>query len=371
CRSLSTADFVAVDTEFMREQTYWPELCLIQIASDNLKAIIDPFSPNLDLNSFFELMANPNVAKVFHAARQDIEIFFSRTGLIPSPIFDTQIAAAVCGYGESVSYMKLVKDITGYEIDKSSRFTDWARRPLSEKQLIYALGDVTYLCLIYKELISRLQKSGRETWLQEEMANLIKPETYTTRPEDAWKRLKLRIKNKKSFAVFIEVASWREKLAQKQNVPRNRILRDESLYDIASQCPVTLDQVSELRSLSEGFARSSRAKEIIEAVRIGLERDPKSLPTFDRGEQITPEASATIELLKVLLKSASARHQVASRLIADNEDLERIARENNPDVLALSGWRRKLFGEDALRLKKGQLALSLSEGEVVMFDIEK
>lgn len=369
CRSLSTAEFVAVDTEFMREQTYWPELCLIQLASAEIEAIIDPFSPELDLKSFFDLMINEKVNKVFHAARQDIEIFFLKGGVIPAPIFDTQIAAAVCGYGESVSYMKLVKDITGHEVDKSSRFTDWSRRPLSDKQLSYALGDVTYLCFIYRELKSRLFNSGREKWIHEEMSNLTQTETYHTKPEEAWKRLKMRVKTKKSLGVLIELAAWREKLAQSQNIPRNRILRDEAIYDISNQIPRTLDELSGLRTLSDGFARSHRAKDIMEAIQRGIERDPSSLPLQKKEYQLTAEATAIVELLKVLLKSASARHQIATRLIADTEELERIANEINPDVLSLRGWRRKLFGEDALRLKNGEIALSISEGEIAILEV--
>ena len=366
CDRLSSAEFITVDTEFMREQTFWPELCLVQVASDTVEAIIDPLAPGIELNAFYALMANEQVTKVFHAARQDIEIMFSEGGLIPAPIFDTQVAASVCGYGDSVSYVNLVKDITGHDIDKSSRFTDWSRRPLSEKQLVYALGDVTHLRYVYRHLRSKLDSTGRTSWLDEEMADLTFPGTYETRPEDAWRRLKMRTRNRKSFGVLIELAAWRERVAQSQNVPRSRVLRDEALYDIASQMPTTPEQLGGLRTLSDGFSRSQRARDIIEAVKRGIERDPKSLPPMNQSRPVSAEAGATIELLKVLLKAAAARHRVAPRLIADAEELERIAAEDEPDVLALKGWRRQLFGEDALRLKRGQLALTLSGGEVMV-----
>lgn len=364
CESLVSAEFITVDTEFMREQTFWPELCLVQIASDSVEAIVDPLATGIDLKPFYELMAHTGVTKVFHAARQDIEIMYSEAGLIPAPIFDTQVAASVCGYGDSVSYVNLVKDITGHDIDKSSRFTDWSRRPLTDKQLVYALGDVTHLRDVYRHLRSKLAATGRTSWLDEEMADLTHPETYETRPEDAWKRLKMRTKNRKSFGVLIELAAWREKAAQAQNVPRSRILRDEALYDIANQMPTTPEQLGGLRTLSDGFSRSQRAREIIEAVKAGLARDPRTLPQMNHSRAVSAEAGATIELLKVLLKAAAAKHGVAPRLLADAEELERIAAEDEPDVLALKGWRRQLFGEDAVRLKRGELALTLAGGEV-------
>lgn len=366
CQNLVTAEFVTVDTEFMREQTFWPELCLIQIASDTVEAVIDPLAGGINLAPLYELMGNPAVTKVFHAARQDIEIIYSEAGLIPSPIFDTQVAASVCGYGDSVSYVNLVKDITGHDIDKSSRFTDWSRRPLTDKQLVYALGDVTHLRVVYRALKSKLDATGRTLWLKEEMAGLTHPETYETRPEDAWKRLKMRTKNRKAFGVLVELAAWRERVAQGQNVPRSRVLRDEALYDIANQMPTTAEQLGGLRTLSDGFSRSQRAKDIIDAVKAGLERDPKTLPQMNHSRPMSADTGATIELLKVLLKAAAAKHGVAPRLIADAEELEQIAAENEPDVLALKGWRRQLFGEDALRLKRGELALTLAGGEVVV-----
>jgi ribonuclease D len=370
CQRLSTNDFVAVDTEFLREQTFWPQLCLMQLAVPGEAFIVDPLAKGIDLAPFWELMANEGVVKVFHAARQDIEIVFAKTGLVPHPVFDTQIAAMVCGFGESISYVNLVKRVTGTDLDKSSRFTDWSRRPLSEKQLHYALADVTHLRDIYYHLKRELEASSRSTWLSEEMGVLTDSRTYESHPENAWQRLKLRVRNRKSLAVLMELAAWRERIAQRQDVPRSRILRDEALYDIANQAPTSTDKLSELRTLSEGFSRSARAKEIIDAVKLGLARDTKTLPPISRGQQLSAEASALLDLLRVLLKASAARHKVAPRLIAGSADLERIALENEPDIPALKGWRRRLFGEDALRLKRGEIALTLDGGAVVAREVK-
>jgi ribonuclease D len=371
CERLSASDFVAVDTEFMREQTFWPQLCLVQLATPDEALILDPMARDIDLAPFWSLMANERIVKVFHAARQDIEIVFAKTGLVPKPVFDTQIAAMVCGFGESISYVNLVKKVTGTDLDKSSRFTDWSRRPLSDNQLTYALADVTHLRDVYHHLKTEIEATSRSEWLNEEMGVLTDPKTYESHPDDAWQRLKLRVKNRKSLAVLMELAAWRERLAQSQDVPRARILRDEALYDIANQAPTTTEQLSELRTLSEGFSRSSRAKDIVAAVKRGLERDVKSVPPIARGAQLSAETTALIDLLRVLLKASAARHRVAPRLIAGSEDLERIAVETDPDIPALKGWRRRLFGEDALRLKRGDIALTLSKDEVVTIPTQK
>ncbi|MBS0242484.1 MAG: ribonuclease D [Proteobacteria bacterium] len=368
CHSLAGHDFVAVDTEFMRETTFWPKLCLIQLAGPGLEAVVDPLADGLDLAPFHALMADTRVVKVFHAARQDIEIVHYQTGKVPIPVFDTQVAAMVCGFGDSISYVNLVKRITNRDLDKSSRFTDWSRRPLSERQLTYALGDVTHLRDVYRYLAAELEKSGRTHWLTEEMATLTDTATYEQHPDAAWRRLKLKVRNRKALGVLMELAAWRERLAQGQDVPRARVLRDDALYDIANQQPTETAKLSELRTLSDGFARSARAKEIVEAVKRGLARDPKTLPHIDHGQALPAEAGAMVELLKVLLKAAAGRHGVAPRLIADTEDLERIAMEKAPDVGALRGWRRELFGEDALRLKRGELALGMKNGEVVVIE---
>lgn len=366
CAALARHDYVAVDTEFMRETTFWPKLCLIQLAGPNDALIVDPLAAGIDLAPFYALMANERVVKVFHAARQDIEIVHVQAGIVPYPIFDTQVAAMVCGFGDSISYVNLVKRVTGKELDKTSRFTDWARRPLTPKQLHYALGDVTHLRDIYEHLKADLAKTGRAHWLGEEMATLTDPRTYVTHPEDAWRRLKLKVRNRKGLAVLMELAAWRERQAQAQNVPRNRILRDEALYDIANHAPTDVAKLSELRTLSEGFSRSARAREIVDVVTLGLARDPSSVPPLHSGTPNQGDAGATIDLLRVLLKAAAQRHGVAPRLIADSDDLERIALENEPNVPAMSGWRRELFGENALRLKRGELALVMNDGEVTV-----
>jgi ribonuclease D len=365
CRRLASAPYVTVDTEFLREQTFWPVLCLVQLAVPGEELIVDPMAQGLDLAPFYALMHDERVTKVFHAGRQDIEIVFNKTGRVPRPIFDTQVAAMVCGFGESVSYVNLVKKITGRDLDKSSRFTDWSRRPLSERQLVYALGDVTHLRDIYVALDGELQQTGRRHWLEDELATLTDPGTYDTSPDNAWKRLKLRVKNQKAFAVLVELAAWRDRVAQAQDVPRARILRDEALYDIANQMPTETAKLGELRSLSEGFARSARARDIVEAVKAGLERDPKVLPRTATPAPMSAETTALVDMLRVLLKAAAARARVAPKLIADTEDLERIAVERAPDIQALQGWRREVFGEDALRLKRGEILLGIENGEVV------
>jgi ribonuclease D len=370
CDELAKSSFVAVDTEFMRETTFWPILCLIQMASPDLEVIVDPLAPGIDLAPFHALMMNEAVVKVFHAARQDVEIVFAQTGKVPKPVFDTQVAAMVCGFNESVSYVNLVKKVTGIDLDKSSRFTDWSRRPLTLGQLTYALGDVTHLRDVYKYLVAEMAAGKRTEWVAEEMAELMQVSTYQTLPEDAWKRLKLRVKNRKALAILIELAAWRERLAQGQDVPRGRILRDEALFDIANQAPTSADKLSELRTLSDGFARSARAKEILDAVKRGIERDPKTVPPLNVTAPMSAEANATVELLKVLLKAAAARHRVAPRLIADTDELEQIASEAVGEVRTLTGWRRIVFGEDALRLKQGHLALTLKRGEVVAIAAE-
>jgi ribonuclease D len=365
CARLARHPFVAIDTEFLREQTFWPVLCLIQMAGPDDELIVDPMAPGIDLKPFYDLMANEQVTKVFHAGRQDVEIVYAKAGLIPHPIFDTQIAAMVCGFGDSVSYVNLVKKVTNKDLDKSSRFTDWSRRPLSEKQLVYALADVTWLRNIYAYLKAELDNTGRGHWLDEEMATLTDPRTYESKPENAWARLKLRVRSRKSLGVLMELAAWRERLAQAQDVPRSRVLRDEALYDIANQAPTDVAKLGELRTLSEGFSRSARAKEIIEAVKVGLARDVKSLPHLPANQGLSAEATALVDLLRVLLKAAAARNRVAPKLISDTSELEQIASEDEPDVPALRGWRRELFGADALKLKRGELALSVSRGEVV------
>ncbi len=369
CQNLAGGDFVTVDTEFLRETTYWPELCLIQIANVDHELIIDPLSNGLDLAPFFDLMADPSVIKVFHAARQDIEIFVEKSGNVPTPLFDTQIAAMVCGFGESISYVNLVKKISDETLDKSSRFTDWSQRPLTKKQLTYAIGDVTYLRDVYLALKAEIDEVGRADWLAEEMATLSNVATYITEPADAWQRLKMRVKDRKALANLIELAAWREEAAQKQNVPRGRLVKDDALYDIANQAPATVEELSKLRSVHDGIARSSRGRDILASLKRAKQRDPATLPPLPRGKPPTAETQAILELLKVLLKSCAARNRVATKLVANSQDLENIASGRDDGIAALTGWRHKLFGQYALKLRRGELALALNDGEVIALEI--
>jgi ribonuclease D len=368
CVSLGRAEFVAIDTEFMRETTFWPDLCLIQMAAGDNEIIVDTLADGIDLAPFYELMADESVTKVFHAARQDVEIVHHQAGIIPTPLFDTQIAAMVCGFGESVSYGMLVKKMLNQEIDKSSRFTDWSRRPLTKKQLVYAIGDVTNLRDLYPSLKEQLHKNNRASWLDEEMGVLTNPATYESHPEDAWKRLKMRVRNQKALGVMIQLAEWRETEAQRQNVPRRRVLKDEAIYDIAAQAPTTEAELSGLRSVHQGFARSAKGKGVIEAVKLGIKRDPSTLPAIKRGEPLPPDSLAILDLLRVHLKAAAGRHGVAPKLIANASELEEIARNANADLPSLKGWRRELFGADAIAICQGKLGLSVENGRVVTFE---
>ena len=369
CGRLAQAPYVTVDTEFVRETTFWPDLCLIQIAGGADECLVDPLAPGIDLKPFFALMANAAVLKVFHAARQDLEIIHLLSRVIPKPIFDTQVAAMVCGFGDSISFSNLVRNIVGTEIDKSSQFTDWRRRPLSAKQLTYALSDVTQLRPVYEHLAAELEKTGRAGWLAEEMTALTDAATYEQHPETAWQRLKLRVKSKKALGVLVEVAAWRERTAQSANVPRGRVLKDEAIYDIANQMPKTAEELGELRTINDGFARSARGQELVAAVKAGLARDPATLPQLERGTSTPVEAQAVLELLKVLLKASAAEHGVAPKMIATTDDLERLAVEGEPDVMALKGWRRELFGGRALALKHGKLALKVRNGAIEAVEI--
>ncbi|GJM02538.1 MAG: ribonuclease D [Rhodomicrobium sp.] len=366
---LSKHDFVAVDTEFMRESTYWPDLCLIQIASEDEEAIIDPLANGINLEPLFHLMSDKSTIKVFHAARQDVEIFHKLSGKIPEPLFDTQVAAMVCGYGEQVGYSQLVKKITDTDLDKSSRFTDWAKRPLSEKQLTYAIGDVTHLRVIYRSLQSMLEKSGRAAWLAEEMETLTSVETYVTEPEHAWKRMKMRVKSRKALGILIELAEWRESLAQRANIPRGRVMKDDALFDIANQAPKNTKDLGQLRAVSDGFARSEKGREVISAVERGKAKDIDSIPPLKKGNPLDAQAVAICELLRVLLKAIAAENGVAPKMIATASDLERLAQSDEADIPALQGWRYDLFGEPALKIKRGELLLTVKDQRVQTIEV--
>jgi ribonuclease D len=366
CSELARHPFVTVDTEFLRETTYYPKLCLIQMASEEAGYLVDPLAPGIGLEPFLALMANPAVTKVFHSARQDLEIIWNMGGLVPAPLFDTQIAAMVCGYGDSVSYEQLVNDLAKARIDKSSRFTDWSRRPLTEAQLTYALSDVTHLVNVYRQLHSQLQENGRLAWLDEEMAILTSPETYRGDPENAWKRLVGRLRKPRELAVLMEVAAWREREAQTRDVPRGRILKDDAVVDLAVSAPRSAEAMGRLRSIPSGFERSRTAADILEAVERGLARDPKTLPVVERPRQRGGSAGAVVELMKVLLKAIAEQEGVAPKIIATVEELDAIAEDDFADVPSLHGWRRTLFGEKAIDLKAGRLGLAMHKGGVIL-----
>jgi ribonuclease D len=365
CSRLAAHPFVTVDTEFMRETTYYPKLCLIQMAGPDEGVLIDPLAPGLDLAPFLALMADERVTKIFHSARQDLEIIWNLGRLVPHPLFDTQVAAMVCGYGDSVSYEQLVNDLAKARIDKSSRFTDWSRRPLSEAQLTYALSDVTHLVTVYEALSAELERTNRSGWLHEEMAVLTSPDTYRADPANAWQRLSGRMRKAREIAVLMEVAAWREQEAQSRDVPRNRVLKDEAVIDIAVSGPRSSEVLGRLRTIPNGFERSKAAAEILAAVERGLARDPKSVPVPQRHRH-RPGNGAVVELLKVLLKAVAEQERVAPKIIATVDELEAIAEDDEAAVAPLKGWRRGLFGERALALKAGQLGLSIKKGKVVV-----
>jgi ribonuclease D len=370
CSRFAAAPYVAIDTEFMRDATYWPKLCLLQAAIPGFAVVVDPLAPGLDLKPLYELMKAPGVIKVFHAARQDIEIFFHQADLIPAPLFDTQVAAMVCGFGDSAAYETLVRELAHAQIDKSSRFTDWSRRPLSDKQLNYALSDVTHLCRVYESLKKQLDKSGRSHWLEEELDVLRSPDTYRLKPEDAWRRLKLRGGNRRFTAVLMETAAWRERLAQERDVPRSRVMKDEALFEIAAQAPQTTEDLDSLRGIPRGFANSKAASGLIDAVKAGLALPASAVPDIDRGP---PPAVPPVmgDMLRVLLKIQCEAHGVAQKLIASSSDLDQIAADDKADVPALQGWRREIFGDAALELKHGRVALTIKDRKAIVVAVEK
>ncbi len=368
CERLSRHSFVTVDTEFLRETTFWPMVCVIQIASDEEAVAIDALADGIDLAPFYELMANQSVVKVFHSARQDIEIIWNQAKLIPAPLFDTQVAAMVCGYGDQVSYQELTASICKASLDKSSRFTDWSRRPLSESQIAYALADVTHLREIYRQLKTRVEKARRNSWLEDEMRLLTSVSTYEQRPEDAWQRYRNRARKPRDLAVLMDVAAWRESEAQGRNVPRSRVLKDDALMDIAVRAPTTIAALAELRSIPKGMEKSPAAPDILAAVERGLARDLKTLPSLKKDRRNHNGNGATVELMKVLLRQVCERHGVAAKMIATVDDLEAIAASDRADVSALKGWRHDIFGKKALELKRGRLALTLERGKVVTLE---
>ncbi|MFC0408509.1 ribonuclease D [Roseomonas elaeocarpi] len=359
CARLREEAFVTVDTEFMRERTYWPELCVVQLGGEADVAVVDALAPGLDLAPLGELMADPKVIKVFHAARQDVEIFLLRFGDTPRPMFDTQVAAMVAGFGDQASYDSLVRALAGAQIDKAHRFSDWAARPLSPAQITYAAADVTHLRRVYVALRDRLERENRLDWVREEMAALTEPSTYRTEPESAWERLRPRTTNRRFLGALRAAAAWREREAQRVNVPRQRLVRDESLLEIAATMPADAAALARARGVSEGFARGKSGAGLLAALAEARELPEELLPEPPKDRVGTPPSPALVALLKVLLAAKAEEHHVAPKLIANSEELDRIASEDEGEVPALTGWRRRVFGEDAIALRSGRLALGV------------
>jgi ribonuclease D len=369
CTRMASEDFVTVDTEFLRETTYYPKLCLIQVAGKDEAVLIDPLADGLDLAPFFALMADVKVLKIFHAAKQDFEILYILNGALPHPVIDTQIAAMVCGFGDQVGYEAIVRKLVGAAIDKSSQFTDWTRRPLTSKQATYALSDVTHLRTVFGKLKEMLLETGRSDWLNDELANLTDVNTYIVNPEESYKRIKARIQNKKQFGVLMSIAAWREKEAQQRNVPRGRILKDEALAEIAIQMPVKPDDINQLRLVSKGTANSSMGVSILKAVIEGQARDPKSIPDFKgRNDEMSAAAQAVAEVLKLAMKVVCEGQGIAPKLLASVSEIDAIAVDDNAKVPLLEGWRREVFGNIALNIKHGKACIGMENGKAVIFE---
>ena len=364
CGRLRTEPFVTVDTEFMRERTYYPELCVVQLGGEHENAVIDTMADGLDLQPLAALMRDEAVLKVFHAARQDIEIFLELFGAVPKPLFDTQVAAMVAGFGDQVGYDALVSALTGGQIDKAHRFSDWSARPLSPAQVTYAAADVTHLHTAYQRLRERLERDGRSEWVFEEMEVLTRPETYRADPETMWERLRPRTGNRRMLGVLRAVAAWREREAQRVNIPRQRLLRDESLLEVAATAPATAEALARCRGITRGFAEGRSGVGLLAAIAAAASLPEDALPDAPRGREGPRPSPALVSLLKVLLAAKCEEHDVAPKLVASSDDIDRLSVEDHPDVPALSGWRRRVFGEDALSLKGGKVALGVAGKKV-------
>jgi ribonuclease D len=359
CDRLRGEEFVTVDTEFIRERTYWPELCVVQVAGAHEVAVIDALTPEIDLTPLGELLADPAVTKVFHASRQDIEIFVLRFGAVPTPLFDTQIAAMVAGFGDQVGYDAIVASLTGGSIEKAHRFSDWSVRPLSPAQIAYAAADVTHLREVYTRLRAQLEKDGRLEWVAEELADLADPGNYRADPETMWERLRPRSGNRRFLGVLRAVAAWREREAQRVNIPRQRLLRDETLLEIAATAPATPDELARSRGITRGFADGRTGASLLSAVAAAKALPLSALPDQPRARDAARPSPALVSLLKVLLAAKCEHHHVAARLVASSDDIDRLALEEAPAIAALHGWRREVFGEDALALIQGRIALGV------------
>ena len=369
CQAHATTEFVTVDTEFMRERTYWPKLCLVQLGGPTETVAVDPLAKDISLAPLLELMVNPRVIKVFHAARQDIEIFCNLAGQVPSPLFDTQVGAMVCGFGDAASYETLADKLANAKIDKSSRFTDWSHRPLTDKQIEYALGDVSYLRTVYLKLRDQINVAHRSEWVREEMDVLTSPSTYDINPQEIWRRFKWRAEKPRLRALLRELAAWRECEAQRLNVPRNRVVRDETLMEIAHHTPRNIQELARTRGLSNGFAESRQGSEIVAAIERANALPLDKCPIGEARRLLPYGIGPVMDLLKVLLKQVSEEHGVAAKLIATTDDLEEIAANDQADILTLKGWRAEVFGNLALALKRGELALSIKNKRIVIKEV--
>ena len=370
CEALSSAEYITVDTEFMRESTFWPILCLVQVAGPADEAIIDPLADTIDLKPLYDLIANENVLKVMHAATQDIEIFHHEGGVTPQPLFDTQVAAMVAGFGDQVGYEGLIAKLAKVRLDKASRFTDWSHRPLSESQLEYAMADVTHLRVAYEKLRARIEENGRIAWVEQEMIDLAAPEKYAVVPDEAWRRLKPKRNQPRFLAVLQAVAAWREREAMNRDLPRNRVIRDEVINQIAARPPENPKALSRVRGIPKGFVEGKLGRGLMNAIEDGLDLPANEAPELPPVPELPPGAGPLMDLLKVLLKYKCDRHQVAQKLVATVPELEAIAVDDEADVHALKGWRRELFGEDALRLKRGEIALAAGQGKVRVVELD-
>lgn len=372
CAEAAKAPFVTVDTEFLRERTYFAKLCLVQLAysgdGETDAVLVDPLADGLSLAPLYDLFRDTSVVKVFHAARQDLEIFFVEGDVFPEPLFDTQVAAMVCGFGDQVGYETLVRKIARAQIDKTSRFTDWSRRPLNKAQLSYALADVTHLRDVYVYLRDELEKSGRAGWLQEELKVLTTPQTYRIEPTEAWKRIKTRTNSGKFLAIVRELAAFRESHAQDRNVPRNRVYKDDALVELASLKPKSMEELSRARLLLRDARKGDIAQGILDAIQRGVACPPENQPEADRSREKLNVNPAIADLLRVLLKAKTEATGVAAKLIASAADLDAIS-AGARDVPALTGWRADVFGNDALRLCDGQVALSSKNGTVIIVEV--
>jgi len=365
CDALRGAPYIAVDTEFMREKTYFAKLCLVQVAHGDLAAAIDPLVDGMDLSPLRDLLCDPKIVKVFHAATQDLEIFLQKLGQVPSPVFDTQIAASVCGLGENPGYAKLVSALVGVQIDKASQITDWSLRPLSSRQLEYAIGDVTHLCVVYEKIIKKLADTNRSAWVAEDMAALLEPSRYQVDPREAWRRVKVRRPSRKTLAALRELAAWREEEAVGRDIPRNWVVRDDVLIEVSQNFPKNIDALVRVRAIKPHVARGRDGEAILDALKRGLATPEETWPEPPPKRKSLSGHESLVALLDALLKRRCEAHGVAPPMVAKRADLDRIATEEAPDVLALQGWRREVFGADALELCAGRLGLTGSKGAVI------